>query len=77
MISNTFIVQLMPTTCEACVLCTHASQVLLCNHNTDNVYTTSMYSHWTEGLILAKHWLWLPDDGFIVNRNMLQQSPLF
>jgi hypothetical protein len=33
-------------TCEACVLYnTHASQVVLCNHNTDNVCTTSMYPH--------------------------------
>ena len=23
--------------CEACVLCTHASQVTICSHNTDNV----------------------------------------
>jgi hypothetical protein len=28
-------------------------------------------------VILAKYWLWLPDDGFIVNRNMLEQPPLF
>ena len=21
---------------------------------------------------LAKYWLWLPDDGFLVNRNMLE-----
>jgi len=55
---------------------THASQVILCSHNTD-VCTTSMYSHWTECVILAKYWLWLPDDGFIVNRNMLEQPPLF
>ena len=24
-------------TCVACVLCTHASQVTICSHNTDNV----------------------------------------
>ena len=24
---------------------THASQVILCSHNTDNLCTTSMYSH--------------------------------
>jgi hypothetical protein len=24
-------------------------------------------------VILAEHWLWLPDDGFYVNRNMLEQ----
>ena len=37
------VVQTMPVlwlysmTCEACVLCTHASQVTICSHNTDNV----------------------------------------
>jgi hypothetical protein len=31
--------------CEACVLCTHASQVVLYSHNTENVCITSMYSH--------------------------------
>ena len=56
---------------------THASQVVLCSHNTDNVCMTSMYSHWTKCIILAKYKLWLPDDGFAVNRNMLEQSPLF
>jgi hypothetical protein len=24
-------------------------------------------------VILAKSWVWLPDDGFLVNRNMLEQ----
>ena len=24
-------------------------------------------------VILAKYWLWLPDDGFFVNRNMSEQ----
>ena len=24
-------------------------------------------------VILAKRWMWLPDDGFYVNRNMLEQ----
>ena len=56
---------------------THATQVVLCSHNTDNVCATSMYSHWTDCVILAKYWLWLPDDGLIVNRNMLEQPPLF
>jgi len=28
-------------------------------------------------IILAKYWLWLPDDGFLVNRNMLEQLPYF
>ena len=27
----------------------------------------------TRYVILAKHWMWLPDDGFYVNRNMLEQ----
>jgi hypothetical protein len=56
---------------------TNASKVILCRHNTDNVCTTSIYPHWTECVILAKYWLWLPDDGFIVNRNMLEQPLLF
>jgi len=29
--------------------------------------------HWTNLVILAKHWLWLPDDDFFVNRNLLEQ----
>jgi len=29
--------------------------------------------HFTKCVILAKYWLWLPDDGFLVNRNMLEQ----
>ena len=28
-------------------------------------------------VILAKYWLWLPDHGFLVNRNMLEQFYLF
>jgi hypothetical protein len=24
-------------------------------------------------VLLAKYWLWLPDDGFLVNRNILEQ----
>jgi len=28
---------------------------------------SSMYAHCTKCVILAKHWLWLPDDGFLVN----------
>jgi len=51
----------------------HTSQVILCSHNTDIVCTTSMYPHWTECVILSKNWLWLPEDGFLVNRNMLEQ----
>jgi len=29
----------------------------------------------TAAVILAKYCLWLPDDGFLVNRNMLEQLP--
>jgi len=35
------------------------------------------YPLWTKCVILAKYWLWLPDDGFLVNRNMLEQFSLF
>jgi hypothetical protein len=79
----TYILRVCNTVC--CILCntvyaytvhsTHAPQVILCNPNTDNVCTTSMYPRWTSCAILAKYWLWLPDDGFLVNRNMLEQPP--
>jgi len=26
---------------------------------------------------LAKYWMWLPDDGFLVNWNLLEQLPYF
>jgi len=32
-----------------------------------------LHQHWTNLVILAKHRLWLPDDGFFVNRNMIEQ----
>jgi len=32
---------------------------------------------WTKCVILAKYWWWLPDDGFLVNRNMLEQLSYF
>jgi len=34
-------------------------------------------STFNQCVILAKYWLWLPDDGFHVNRNMLEQLYLF
>jgi len=39
--------------------------------------TSCMYPHWTKCVILAKYWLWLPDDSFLVNRNMSEQLSLF
>jgi len=38
---------------------------------------TSMYPHLTKCVILPKYWRWLPDDGFLVNRIMLEQLPYF
>jgi len=38
---------------------------------------SSMYPLLTKCVILAKYWLWLPDDGFLVNRNMLEQFYFF
>jgi len=38
---------------------------------------SSMYPLLTKCVILAKYWLWLPDDGFLVNQNMLEQFSLF
>jgi hypothetical protein len=42
---QTSVLWLHSVTYEACVLCTHASQVILCSHNTDNVCMTSVYPH--------------------------------
>jgi len=42
---------------------------ILYRRNTD-IYTTSV-STLNQACILAKYWLWLPDEGFLVNRNML------
>jgi len=39
--------------------------------------TSCAYPLLTKCVILAKYWLWLPDDGFLVNRNMLERFYLF
>jgi hypothetical protein len=41
-------------------LCTHNK---ICRHNTDNINNDKHIG--TRYVILAKHWLWLPDDGFM------------
>ena len=42
----------------------------ICRHNTDNINNDTHIG--TRYEILAKHWVWLPDDDdFYVNRNML------
>jgi len=40
-------------------------------------YTSSTYPLLIKCVILAEYWLWLPDDGFLLNRNMLEQFYLF
>ena len=56
--------------CVACVLC-NVQAYTLAQCTKHDVYPNS------EPLlaILAKHWLWLPDDGFFVNRNTSEQPP--
>ena len=49
----------------------HAQQVGICHHNTDNAHIKKHGG--TIPVILARHRLWLPDDGSCVNRNMLEQ----
>ena len=44
-------------------------------HNTDNIHIDKHSG--TIPVILARHWLWLPDDGSCVNRNMLEQILYF
>ena len=41
---------------------THAQQVKMCRHNTDNSNNDTHIG--TKYVILAKYWMWLPDDGF-------------
>jgi len=55
---------------------TLALQVIICGHNTDVLYELYV-STLNQMCNLAKYWLWLPDDGFLVNRNMLEQFYLF
>jgi len=43
------------------LLCTQ--QVKICRRNTDNINNDTHIG--TRYVILAKHWLWLPDDGFM------------
>jgi hypothetical protein len=46
----------------------------ICSHKTDVNNDTQIGTNiGTRYVILAKHWTWFPDDGFIVNRNMLEQ----
>jgi hypothetical protein len=42
---------------------THAQQAKICRHNTDNINKDTHIG--TRYVILAKHWMWLPDDGFM------------
>jgi len=42
---------------------THAQQVKIFCRNTDNINNDMHIG--TTYVILAKHWMWLPDDGFM------------
>ena len=44
-----------------CRIHTHTQQVKICCHNTDNINNDTHIG--TRHVILAKHWMWLPDDG--------------
>jgi len=45
-------------------VCTHAQQVKIYRHNTGNINNDTHIG--TRYVILAKHWMWLPDDGFML-----------
>ena len=49
------------------------------NHRQGATMSTELSTHLllTKCVILAKYWPWFPDDGFLVNRNMLEQFPYF
>ena len=38
-------------------------KIKICRHNTDNINNDTRIG--TRHVILAKHWMWLPDDGFM------------
>jgi len=53
----------------------HRSQYAAITQTTSCMRST--YPLLTKCVILAKYWVWLPDEGFLVNRNMLEQFHLF
>jgi hypothetical protein len=42
-------------------------------HSVVQLMSVLSMHNWTRYVTLAKHWLWLPDDGSYVNQNMLEQ----
>ena len=44
---------------------------VLWRNNTDSISTDT--HSWTRFVILAKYWLWVPEDGSYVSRNMLER----
>jgi len=56
-----------------CSTQTHHGQI--CCHNTDYVHINGKDR--TIAVILAKHYIELPDDGCLVIRNMLEQFEIF
>ena len=67
-IYNTLSSQYMLTQCTA-----HTSHRSYYAAITLTMSVRRLYLHWTKPVFLAKYWLWLPDVGFLVNRNMLEQ----
>ena len=67
----------LPVVCVYCTVCavhtqySNGSIVQISCHNTDYVNVNGHER--TITLILAKHCIKLPDDGSLVNRNMLEQ----
>jgi len=55
------------------LVCTHtrAQQFGVSRHITDNAHIDKHSG--SIPVILARRWLWLPDDGSCLNRNMLEQ----
>ena len=51
------------------------AQVAICRQSSNNAHTDKHSG--TIFVILARHWLWLPDDGSCVDRNMLEQFLYF
>jgi hypothetical protein len=57
------VVSVMAAYFDQLFVCTHKQLVKRWRHNTDKINDDRHIG--TRHVILAKHWIWLPDDGFM------------
>jgi len=69
------VVRVCTAQCLSRLYSTHTHHGQICCHNTDYVHINGRDR--TITVILSKHCIELPDDGFLVIRNMLKQFYIF